>query len=224
MNSKADPVEIDHDKLCRYIRDTLRMTLIEFSYSIGKSKSYISGLAQNPRVPVPVYNLICERCRVPFSFFEVVSDKQMKVTKVENGPALSPELLLMLKSLSDSMIAIEKRLSAMDTVIEAVGGEVSKVLQKCSANTLQIERVRDALDKLSMSDYDRAETYLKASLADGDRIASDILANAEAEGIKTAELMKPRIGWGSGPILRDMGKARKNGGDIRKAVLNETFI
>ncbi|MCB5520631.1 hypothetical protein LIP81_19375, partial [Erysipelatoclostridium ramosum] len=85
----------------------------------------------------------------------------------------------MLKSLSDSMIAIEKRLSAMDTVIEAVGGEVSKVLQKCSANTLQIERVRDALDKLSMSDYDRAETYLKASLADGDRIASDILANAE---------------------------------------------
>lgn len=209
MNSKADPVEIDHDKLCRYIRDTLRMTLIEFSYSIGKSKSYISGLAQNPRVPVPVYNLICERCRVPFSFFEVVPDKQMKVTKVENGPAVSPELLLMLKSLSDSMIAIEKRLSAMDTVIEAVGGEVSKVLQKCSANTLQIERVRDALDKLSMSDYDRAETYLKASLADGDRIASDILANAEAEGIKTAELMKAKNRMGIRAYTTGYGKSQK---------------
>lgn len=209
MNSKADPVEIDHDKLCRYIRDTLRMTLIEFSYSIGKSKSYISGLAQNPRVPVPVYNLICERCRVPFSFFEVVPDKQMKVTKVENGPAVSPELLLMLKSLSDSMIAIEKRLSTMDTVIEAVGGEVSKVLQKCSANTLQLERVRDALDKLSMSEYDRAETYLKASLADGDRIASDILANAEAEGIKTAELMRAKNRMGIRAYTTGYGKSQK---------------
>lgn len=148
----------------------------------------------------------------------------MKVTKVENGPALSPELLLMLKSLSDSMIAIEKRLSAMDTVIEAVGGEVSKVLQKCSANTLQIERVRDALDKLSMSDYDRAETYLKASLADGDRIASDILANAEAEGIKTAELMKAKNRMGIRAYTTGYGKSQKNGGDIRKAVLNETFI
>ena len=76
MDNRAQTVEIDHDKLCRYIRDTLHMTLIDFSYSIGKSKSYISGLARNPRVPAPSYNLICERCRVPFSFFEVVPRKE----------------------------------------------------------------------------------------------------------------------------------------------------
>ena len=203
MDNRVKTIEIDYDKLCRYIRDTLHMTLIDFSYSIGKSKSYISGLARNPRVPGPAYSLICERCRVPFSFFEV------KATEVENGPAVSPELLLMLKSLSDSMIAMEKRLSAMDVVIEAMGGEVSKVLQKCSANTLQLERIRDALDKLSMSDYDRAETYLKASLADGDRIASDILANAENEGVKTAELMKAKNRLGIRAYTTGYGKSQK---------------
>lgn len=209
MDSRTQTVEIDHDKLCRYIRDTLHMTLIDFSYSIGKSKSYISGLARNPRVPGPAYSLICERCRVPFSFFEVVPDKQMEPLKVENQPAVNPELLLMLKSLSDSMIAMEKRLRAMDTAIETMGGEISKVLRKCSTNTLQLERVRDALDKLSMSDYDRAETYLKASLADGDRIASDILANAENEGIKTAELMKAKNRLGIRAYTTGYGKSQK---------------
>lgn len=119
MNSKVQPVEIDHDKLCTYIRDTLHMTLIDFSYSIGKSKSYISGLARNPRVPVPAYNLICEKCRVPFSFFEVVPQEEEQ--KSQEQTSVNPELLLMLKSLSDSMIAMEKRLSAMDVVIEAMG-------------------------------------------------------------------------------------------------------
>ena len=207
MDNRAQTVEIDHDKLCRYIRDTLHMTLIDFSYSIGKSKSYISGLARNPRVPAPSYNLICERCRVPFSIFEVVPRKEEQESQKQTS--VNPELLLMLKSLSDSMIAMEKRLSAMDTVIEAMGGEVSKVLQKCSANTLQLERVRDALEKLSMSDYDRAETYLKASLADGDRIASEILANAEAEGIKTAELMKAKNRMGIRAYTTGYGKSQK---------------
>lgn len=200
MDSRAQTVEIDHDKLCRYIRDTLHMTLIDFSYSIGKSKSYISGLARNPKVPGAAYSLICEKYRVPFSYFEAAPQEERQ--KSQEQTSVNPELLLMLKSLSDSMIAMEKRLSAM-------GGEVSKVLQKCSANTLQLERVRDALEKLSMSDYDRAETYLKASLADGDRIASDILANAEAEGIKTAELMKAKNRMGIRAYTTGYGKSQK---------------
>ncbi|MCB5875888.1 hypothetical protein LIR51_13785, partial [Blautia producta] len=174
MDNREKTIEIDHDKLCRYIRDTLHMTLIDFSYSIGKSKSYISGLARNPKVPGAAYSLICEKCRVPFSYFEAVPRE--KVRRPQEQTSVNPELLLMLKSLSDSMKAMERRMSAMDAVIDAMSGEVSKVLRKCSTNTLQLERVRDALDKLSMSDYDRAETYLKASLVDGDRIASDILA------------------------------------------------
>lgn len=207
MDSRTQTVEIDHDKLCRYIRDTLHMTLIDFSYSIGKSKSYISGLARNPKVPGAAYSLICEKCRVPFSYFEAVPQEERQ--KSQEQTSVNPELLLMLKSLSDSMIAMEKRLSAMDVVIEAMGGEVSKVLQKCSANTLQLERVRNALEKLSMSDYDRAETYLKASLADGDRIASDILANAEAEGIKTTELMKAKNRLGIRAYTTGYGKSQK---------------
>ncbi|MCQ5187672.1 hypothetical protein, partial [Streptococcus parasanguinis] len=77
-------------------------------------------------------------------YFEAVPREEVR--RSQEQTSVNPELLLMLKSLSDSMIAMEKRLSAMDVVIEAMGGEVSKVLQKCSANTLQLERVRDALD------------------------------------------------------------------------------
>ena len=120
MDSRTQTVEIDHDKLCRYIRDTLHMTLIDFSYSIGKSKSYISGLARNPKVPGAAYSLICEKCRVPFSYFEAVPQEERQ--KSQEQTSVNPELLLMLKSLSDSMIAMEKRLSAMDVVIEAMGG------------------------------------------------------------------------------------------------------
>lgn len=207
MNTKTDTVEIDHDKLCRYIRDTLHMTLIDFSYSIGKSKSYISGLARNPKVPGAAYSLICERCRVPFSYFEVVTREEQH--KSPEQTSVNPELLLILKSLSDSMAAIEKRMDTMGAAIESIGGEVSKVLRKCSTNTVQLERVRDALDKLSMSDYDRAETYLKASLADGDRMASDILNNAEAEGIKAAELMKAKNQLGVRAYTTGYGKSQK---------------
>nr|DAZ13262.1 MAG TPA: repressor regulating protein [Caudoviricetes sp.] len=168
MDSRVQTVEIDHDKLCRYIRDTLHMTLIDFSYSIGKSKSYISGLARNPKVPGAVYSLICEKCRVPFSYFEAAPQEERQ--KSQEQTFVNSELLLMLKSLSDSMIA---------------------------------------MDKLSMSDYDRAETYLKASLADGDRIASDILANAEAEGIKTAELMRAKNRMGIRAYTTGYGKSQK---------------
>lgn len=207
MDNREKTIEIDHDKLCRYIRDTLHMTLIDFSYSIGKSKSYISGLARNPKVPGAAYSLICEKCRVPFSYFEAVPKEEVR--RSQEQTSVTPELLLMLKSLSDSMAAMEKRMSTMDAVIETMGGEVSKVLRKCSTNTVQLERVRDALDKLSMSDYDRAEMYLKASLADGDRIASDILANAEAEGIKTAELMKAKNQLGIRAYTTGYGKSQK---------------
>lgn len=218
MDNREKTIEIDHDKLCRYIRDTLHMTLIDFSYSIGKSKSYISGLARNPKVPGAAYSLICEKCRVPFSYFEVVPQKEEQKTQEQSS--VTPDLLLMLKSLSDSMTAMEKRLSSMDAAMETMGGEVSKVLRKCSTNTLQLERVRDALDKLSMSDYDRAETYLKASLVDGDRIASDILANAEAEGIKTTELMKAKNRLGIRAYTTGYGKSQKKWwgyekGDVR---------
>lgn len=219
MDNREKTIEIDHDKLCRYIRDTLHsLSLIDFSYSIGKSKSYISGLARNPKVPGAAYSLICEKCRVPFSYFEAVPREEVR--RPQERTSVNPELLLMLKSLSDSMIAMEKRLSAMDDVIETMGGEVSKVLRKCSTNTVQLERVRDALDKLSMSDYDRAEMYLKASLADGDRIASDILANAEAEGIKTAELMKAKNQLGIRAYTTGYGKSQKKWwgyekGDVR---------
>ena len=218
MDNRVKTIEIDYDKLCRYIRDTLHMTLIDFSYSIGKSKSYISGLARNPKVPGAAYSLICEKCRVPFSYFEAVPKEEVR--RSQEQTSVTPELLLMLKSLSDSMAAMEKRMSTMDAVIETMGGEVSKVLRKCSTNTVQLERVRDALDKLSMSDYDRAEMYLKASLADGDRIASDILANAEAEGIKTAELMKAKNQLGIRAYTTGYGKSQKKWwgyekGDVR---------
>lgn len=32
MDNRVKTIEIDYDKLCRYIRDTLHMTLIDFSY------------------------------------------------------------------------------------------------------------------------------------------------------------------------------------------------
>ena len=108
MDSRTQTVEINHDKLCRYIRDTLHMTLIDFSYSIGKSKSYISGLARNPRVPGAAYSLICEKCRVPFSYFEAVPQEERQ--KSQEQTSVNPELLLMLKSLSDSMFEQGKKL------------------------------------------------------------------------------------------------------------------
>ena len=132
MDSRAQTVEIDHDKLCRYIRDTLHMTLIDFSYSIGKSKSYISGLARNPRVPGAAYSLICEKCRVPFSYFEAAPQEERQ--KSQEQTFVNSELLIMLKSLSDSMIAMEKRLSAMDVVIEPW----AEKCQRCCKNAAPI--------------------------------------------------------------------------------------
>lgn len=210
---------VDVAKLKDYIKNTMKTTCAEISYQIGKSETYISAIGrQQEGVPEPVYRLICEKCSVPYDFFLI--EEKSELPKADNAGTILENLFgaceSIRKAVQEGMKDTVSQISATDKVLTRIEGELSRIaeqqeviLRKVSANTLQLERIKESTVKISETDAEKAERFLKDSLADGDRLGTDILNEADARGIKRAELMKAKSRLGIINYTTGYGKRQK---------------
>lgn len=164
-------VEIDVDKLILMIQ-AKGMTMEKFGYSIGRSRNYICSLRKNNMVPEPVRDLMCEK-------LEIDPEKIAK-TQITSGGEVK-----ILENIFKELQSIKNQLSEL---VEDQKATYSKL----QANTVQTARIKDAVDGLCQSEYDRAESYLREILKGGQVSAVEIMQRADDDGIKRSELMKAK--------------------------------
>ena len=66
------------------------------------------------------------------------------------------------------------------------------IYNKLQANTVQTARIKDVVDGLGQTEYDRAESFLREVLKGGQVSAVELMQRADDDGIKRSELMKAK--------------------------------
>ena len=164
-------VEIDVVKLILMIQDK-GMTMEKFGYSIGRSRNYICSLRKNSMVPEPVRDLICEKLEI--------EPERIAKTQVTSGGEVK-----ILENIFKELQSIKTQVSEMMETQQAI-------YNKLQANTVQTARIKDAVDGLGQTEYDRAESFLRAVLKGGQVSAVKLMQRADDDGIKRSELMKAK--------------------------------
>ena len=81
-------------------------------------------------------------------------------------------------------------------VVEECTELLEKIWSKVHANTIQLEKVKDDVKEcvqvLEMTDYDKAVRFLKDTLGGGRIDGAEVLRMADAAGIKRADLNKAK--------------------------------
>ena len=164
-------VEIDVDKLILMIQ-AKGMTMEKFGYSIGRSRNYICSLRKNNMVPEPVRDLICEKLEI--------EPERIEKTQITSGGEV--------KILEN----IFKELQSIKTQISELADSQQAIYNKLQANTVQTARIKDVVDELGQTEYDRAESFLREVLKGGQVSAVELMQRADDDGIKRSELMKAK--------------------------------
>lgn len=164
-------VEIDTDKLILMIQ-AKGMTMEQFGYAIGRPKSYISNLRRNGMVPESVRDLICEKLGT-------------EPEKIEKTQAVAVGEAKILENIFKELQGIKAQIAELSEVQQAI-------YNKLQANTVQTARIKDAVDEMGRTEYDRAESFLRETLKGGRVSAVELMQRADDDGIKRSELMKAK--------------------------------
>lgn len=182
-------VEIDTEKLILMIQ-AKGMTMEQFGYCIGRSRNYIGSLRKNNVVPEAVRDLICEK-------LEIEPEKLASVHDMNIGEA---------KILENIFAELQKIKAQITELTEIQQATYSKL----QANTVQTARIKDMLEKIRETEYDRAESFLRESLKGGQVNAMELMQNADDNGIKRSELMKAKAKLSVRIYVSGYGKNQKS--------------
>lgn len=199
--------EIDADRLKKFITGQ-GMTLTDFSYSIGKSASYISNMSGAKRIYENVVCLICEKLGVDPDYFDYAEKKEtentgelLEAVKQLQGDiaaltGLVKDVLGWQKSTLHAVQELQKGLSAERAdngkALSALAESTEVIRKKVCANTVQLEKLKDSIRDISATDYNRAKQFLLEAMEGGKVEGTVLLAKADAACIKRSEVMKAK--------------------------------
>lgn len=123
-------------------------------------------------VPEPVRDLICEKLEI--------EPERIEKTQITSGGEV--------KILEN----IFKELQSIKTQISELADSQQAIYNKLQANTVQTARIKDVVDELGQTEYDRAELFLRETLKGGQVSAVELMQRADDDGIKRSELMKAK--------------------------------
>lgn len=187
-------VEIDNNALSRELK-RLNKTKRWLSAELGRDETYVSKLATRPMISPAEEKLIC-----------VVLDLQPgTLVKQENNHPKDAQILENLYKevlkVSQKMDGLAQQIKAkpgyeditrIAQTVERMEGIVETVYKKTNANTVQLEKIKEAVARQSESESDRAEKYLTEKLSCGEVTAQEIFEGADEMCIKRAELMRAK--------------------------------
>lgn len=188
-----EKVTIDFERLCLELEKQGK-TKADLSREMTKNKNFVGLMEKNPEQPVEVERLMC--LIIGLEPGDLVKREGMgseaSVKVIEN---LHRDHKNILKLLEENAEMLEK------------------ILSKVSANTLQMERIKDDVKELKsvacLTDYDKAVRFLKEVLSGGRVDGSEVLRQADSAGIKRADLNKAKRDIGVNTANTGYGKNQK---------------
>lgn len=169
-------VKIDYDRLMVELTSQKKSST-SFSEELGKARNYITNLKNDGLTTAPTEKIMCLLLGKEPGYF-IAQDKP----KEEQKDIMIPKIL-------ENIFAECRKAVEM---LEQIEKNQDKILRKCNANTVQLERMKEALENAGKTEYDRALEFLKGILSGGRVSGVTVLNEADAAGIKRAELMKAK--------------------------------
>lgn len=143
-----------------------------------KNKNFVGLMEKNPNQPAEVERLMCL----------LLGLEQGSLIKQE-APTGSQGEIRILENLHKEVREVHQAVEECTELLE-------KIWSKVHANTIQLEKVKDDVKEcvqvLEMTDYDKAVRFLKDTLGGGRIDGAEVLRMADAAGIKRADLNKAK--------------------------------
>lgn len=162
-------VTINYALLCKQLEKQGK-TKKGFSLEMGRSESFVNYIANNPDQPEGVERIMCLLLGLePGSLVKEPEKKGMTAAQ-----ALT---VIRDENLENRRIMQEN---------------FEKIWNKLNTNTVQLEKIKDKVNEVSKTDYDKAVEWLKDKMAGGRYDGAKLLMESEAAGIKRSDVMKAR--------------------------------
>ena len=141
---------------------------------LGRSKSFVCNMANNPDQPEAVERIMCLLLGLePGSLVKEPEKKGM--TAAQALTVIRDEILENRRIMQENF---------------------EKIWNKLNTNTVQLEKIKDKVNTMSKTDYDKAVEWLKDKMAGGRYDGAKLLMESDAAGIKRSDVMKAKAELG----------------------------
>lgn len=162
-------VTINYALLCKQLEKRGK-TKKGFSLEMGRSESFVNYIANNPDQPEGVERIMCLLLGLePGSLVKEPEKKGM--TAAQALTVIRDEILENRRIMQENF---------------------EKIWNKMNTNTVQLEKIKDKVNTMSKTDYDKAVEWLKDKMAGGRYDGAKLLMESDAAGIKRSDVMKAR--------------------------------
>ena len=162
-------VTINYALLCKELEKQGK-TKKGFSLEMGRSESFVNYLVKNPEQPEAVERIACMLLGLePGSLVKEPEKKGM--TAAQALTVIRDEILENRRIMQENF---------------------EKIWNKLNTNTIQLEKIKDKVNEVSKTDYDKAVEWLKDKMAGGRYDGAKLLMESDAAGIKRSDVMKAR--------------------------------
>lgn len=166
---KPKKVTINYALLCKQLEKRGK-TKKGFSLEMGRSESFVNYIANNPDQPEGVERIMCLLLGLePGSLVKEPEKKGM--TAAQALTVIRDEILENRRIMQENF---------------------EKIWNKMNTNTVQLEKIKDKVNTMSKTDYDKAVEWLKDKMAGGRYDGAKLLMESDAAGIKRSDVMKAR--------------------------------
>lgn len=162
-------VTINYALLCKQLEKQGK-TKKGFSLEMGRSESFVNYIANNPDQPEAVERIMCLLLWLePGSLVKEPEKKGM--TAAQALTVIRDEILENRRIMQENF---------------------EKIWNKMNTNTIQLEKIKDKVNEVSKTDYDKAVEWLRDKMAGGRYDGAKLLMESDAAGIKRSDVMKAR--------------------------------
>lgn len=166
-------VIINYALLCKELEKQGK-TKKGFSLEMGRSESFVNYLVKNPEQPEAVERIACMLLGLePGSMVKEPEKKGM--TAAQALTVIRDEILENRRIMQENF---------------------EKIWNKMNTNTVQLERIKDKVNTMSKTDYDKALEWLQDKMEGGRYDGAKLLIESEAAGIKRSDIMKAKAELG----------------------------
>lgn len=166
-------VTINYALLCKQLEKRGK-TKKGFSLEMGRSESFVNYIANNPDQPEAVERIMCLLLGLePGSLVKEPEKKGM--TAAQALTVIRDEILENRRIMQENF---------------------EKIWNKLNTNTIQLEKIKDKVNEVSKTDYDKAVEWLKDKMAGGRYDGAKLLMESDAAGIKRSDIMKAKAELG----------------------------
>lgn len=166
-------VTINYALLCKQLEKQGK-TKKGFSLEMGRSESFVNYIANNPDQPEAVERIMC--LLLGLEPGSLVKEPEKK------GMTAAQALTVIRDEILDNRRIMQENFE--------------KIWNKLNTNTVQLEKIKDKVNEVSKTDYDKAVEWLKDKMAGGRYDGAKLLMESEAAGIKRSDIMKAKAELG----------------------------